>query len=407
MPRAGSGMSPEEVVRARSLRAHGYSARQIARVLGISRATAAAFVHQSSDADIRAIAGGELRACWVSAGWSDGLLVDERFGWPDGADTIPDTPGLAAVFVARYAGRDKVTACGYLIDLYCLGVKDVIGPRVLNDQQHAQFTRTFFAGYRQPPIAAPLELAQQLVLGAARYARSLGFDPAPGFDAVRSHLGEWSGVRAITFGRTPDHSPRWLRTASKPGAGSKPSDRAYRAAPSTNCWANSNGAAIGGCRYPAKKVRVNWACCWSLRTRGPITSLTPRQYRSIRYPQAVTLSRPAYRATRTAANPGVSADGVGSVRPAEPFVHQQAIAPPGADPAGPQFTARKCPDVGVGRLAHERGGGGAGNTQHPRDLSGGVPVRAQRSGAHHFLGAHAAARPGHLAGSVAPKGAPA
>ena len=158
-------------------------------------------MRQSSDADIRALAGGELRACWVSAGWSDGLLVDERLGWPDGADTAPDTPGLAAVLVARYAGRDKVTACGYLIDLYCLGVKDVIGPRVLNDQQHAQFTRTFFAGYRQPPIAAPLELAQQLVLGAARYARSLGFDPAPGFDAVRGHLGEWSGVRAITFGR--------------------------------------------------------------------------------------------------------------------------------------------------------------------------------------------------------------
>jgi len=188
-------------VRARSLRAHGYSARQIARVLGISRATAAAFVRQSSDADSRALAGGELRACWVSAGWSAGLLVDERFRWPDVGEAAQDTPGLAAVLVARHAGRDKVTACGYLVDLYCLGVKDVIGPRVLNDQQHAQFTRTFFAGYRQPPIAAPLELAQQLVLGAARYARSLGFDPAPGFDAVRGHLAEWSGVRAITFGR--------------------------------------------------------------------------------------------------------------------------------------------------------------------------------------------------------------
>ena len=194
-------MSPEEVVRARSLRAHGYSARQIARVLGVSRAAAAAFVRQSADADGRALAAGELRACWVSAGWSAGLLVDERFRWPDIREADPETPGLAAVLVARHAGRDKVTACGYLVDLYCLGVKDVIGPRVLNDQQHALFTRTFFAGYRQPPIAAPLELAQQLVLGAARYARSLGFDAPAGFDTVRGHLGEWSAVRAITFGR--------------------------------------------------------------------------------------------------------------------------------------------------------------------------------------------------------------
>lgn len=188
-------------MRARSLRAHGYSARQIAKVLGIPRVSAAAFVRQPAEADAKALAAGELRACWVSAGWSAGLLVDERFRWPDHPDAVADTPGLAAVLVARSAGRDTVSACGYLVDLYCLGVKDVIGPRILNDQQHAQFTRTFFAGYRQPPVAAPIELAQQLVLGAARYARSLGFEPAAGFDAVRGHLGEWSGVRAVAFGR--------------------------------------------------------------------------------------------------------------------------------------------------------------------------------------------------------------
>lgn len=195
------GLSPEEVVRGRSLRAHGYSARQIARVLGIPRVAAAAFVRQPAEADARTLAGGEVRACWVSAGWSAGLLVDERFRWPDRPDAVADTPGLAAVLVARSAGRETVSACGYLVDLYCLGVKDVIGPRILNDQQHAQFTRTFFAGYRQPPVAAPIELAQHLVLGAARYARSLGFEPAAGFDAVRGHLGEWSGARAVTFGR--------------------------------------------------------------------------------------------------------------------------------------------------------------------------------------------------------------
>jgi hypothetical protein len=195
------GLGPEEVARARSLRAHGYTARQIARVLGVSRVAAAAFVRRPVEADARALAAGELRACWVSAGWSSGLLVDERFRWPESPGAAADTPGLAAVLVARDAGRGAVSACGYLVDLYCLGVKDVIGPRILDDQQHAQFTRTFFAGFRQPAVAAPLELAQQLVLGAVRYARALGLEPAPGFDAVRGHLGEWSGVRAIAFGR--------------------------------------------------------------------------------------------------------------------------------------------------------------------------------------------------------------
>jgi hypothetical protein len=209
-PGRDRGLSPEEAVRAGSPRAHGYSARQIAKVLGIPRMTAAAIVRRPAAAGARTRAAGELRACWVSAGWSAGLLVDERFRWPDRPDAVADTPGLAAVLVARSAGRDTVSACGYLVDLYCLGVKDVIGPRILNDQQHAQFTRTFFAGYRQPPLAAPIELAQQLVLGAARYARSLGLEPSAGFDAVRGHLGEWSGVRAITFGRNgrPDHIAR-------------------------------------------------------------------------------------------------------------------------------------------------------------------------------------------------------
>jgi hypothetical protein len=194
-------MSPEEVVRARALRAHGYSARQIARVLGVPRAAVAAVVRRTADSDRGLLAGADLKACWVSSGWSSGLLVDERFRWPDLADPTPHPSGLAAVLVARYAGPDTVSACGYLVDLYCLGVKDVIGPRILNDQQHAQFTRAFFAGFRQAPIAAPIELAQQLVLGSARYAHSLGFEPAPGFESVRGHLGEWSGVRAITFGR--------------------------------------------------------------------------------------------------------------------------------------------------------------------------------------------------------------
>jgi hypothetical protein len=218
-------LAPEEVVRARSLRAHGYSARQIARVLGVARAKAAALADPTAGSGRGIVAGGELRACWVSPGWSAGLLVDERFRWPDDVDGRHVAPGLVAVLVARHAGRDQVTACGYLVDAFCLGVRDVIGPRILNDQQHAQFTRAFFSGFARPPVAAPLELAQQLVLGSVRYARSLGFDPAPGFDAVRDHLGEWSGVRAITFGRNgrPAYLPGPIRDALR--VGSLPRDR--------------------------------------------------------------------------------------------------------------------------------------------------------------------------------------
>jgi hypothetical protein len=62
-------------------------------------------------------------------------------------------------------------------------------------------TSGFFDAYPSPPIPAPLELAQHLVLGAAEYARGLGFDPHPDFEAAKGHLGSWSGPSAIRFGR--------------------------------------------------------------------------------------------------------------------------------------------------------------------------------------------------------------
>jgi hypothetical protein len=115
--------------------------------------------------------------------------------------TDPGAAGLVAVLVARDAGRSRVSLRGYLVDVYCLGVKDAVGPRVMNTNQAAEFTRSCYGGYQDPPLATPLELAQNLVYGAIEYARSLGLDPAPDFEATRDHLGPWSGRSAISFGR--------------------------------------------------------------------------------------------------------------------------------------------------------------------------------------------------------------
>jgi hypothetical protein len=50
-------------------------------------------------------------------------------------------------------------------------------------------------------LAVPIELAQHLVFGAVEYARSLGFEPAVGFEAAMDHLGSWTGPSVIGFGR--------------------------------------------------------------------------------------------------------------------------------------------------------------------------------------------------------------
>jgi hypothetical protein len=53
------------------------------------------------------------------------------------------------------------------------------------------FLADFFIAYPGGPLPAPIELAQNLVLGAVDYAQTLGFDPHPDFYLAKPHLGDW------------------------------------------------------------------------------------------------------------------------------------------------------------------------------------------------------------------------
>ena len=96
-----------------------------------------------------------------------------------------------------------MSVCGYLVDVYCLGVKDALGPDVMNDRDLPAFLRMFFSAFGDAtaPIEAPLDLARHLVWGAVDHARRLGFEPHPDFAPVSGHLGTWAEASAITFGR--------------------------------------------------------------------------------------------------------------------------------------------------------------------------------------------------------------
>ncbi|MDQ3153485.1 MAG: helix-turn-helix domain-containing protein, partial [Actinomycetota bacterium] len=142
--------------------------------------------------------------CWVSPGWSTGLTVACHEDWRE-----PDPPqhgaeGLTGVIVARRARPQRVSVCGYLVDTYCLGVKNALGPETMNDRDLPAFRRGFFAAFEGAgePLAAPLEMARHLVWGAVDHARQLGFEPHRDFDPAAGHLGgPWQDTSAITFGR--------------------------------------------------------------------------------------------------------------------------------------------------------------------------------------------------------------
>jgi hypothetical protein len=192
-------MARQELVeRVAELRRDGRTPKEIARALGLKPAEVAPLIRAVGAAAPKGEA--PLAGCWISDNWAAGLTVRGHPQWPGVQATEDTESGLLGVVVAREHGS-SVSACGYLVDVWCLGVKDCIGPKTMDRRKLPDFARKIFIAFSQPPVPAPLDLARQVVFGAVDYARGLGFEPHPDFAKCASHLGEWSGTSDITFGR--------------------------------------------------------------------------------------------------------------------------------------------------------------------------------------------------------------
>jgi len=181
------------------LRAEGLGPKRIARRLGM-RPTEVLAVLNRPVTNSPGQRTPEVR-CWVSSSWAKELRVSGHSEWPALDDDSAAPGGLVCVLVARKHRHDKVSVCGYLVDVHCLGVKNTLGPRQMDELDLVAFRRHFFGAQDADPPAAPLELAQQLVFGAVDYARSLGFEPHADYADTVGHLGERVGGCDIEFGR--------------------------------------------------------------------------------------------------------------------------------------------------------------------------------------------------------------
>lgn len=118
------------------------------------------------------------------------------------ADEIFDSDqGIGQVVVSRLSGN-QVAAGVFLIDAYCLGVKDAFA--FLKSRE--EFEGKLLAGMGQTTRLRRVEptYAKKLVLDAIAYARSIGFEPHPDYklpSKVLRGIDETACATEFTFGQ--------------------------------------------------------------------------------------------------------------------------------------------------------------------------------------------------------------
>jgi len=180
-------MTPEQATEVMRLREAKVAPKQIARKLGLRPAEVKTCIQQSAEELYlqKAQAGtlDPVYECLVNQSAAERLLegieLDENTG----------VGGFAEVIVARQE-HNRIVSAAYLVDYWCLGVKDVIPPDSNGKSGYERFKKLCTERFNESFIDISLAQAQSIIYGAVDYARSLGFEPSRDFDPkAQMHLG--------------------------------------------------------------------------------------------------------------------------------------------------------------------------------------------------------------------------
>ena len=141
-------MSDEHTIqRVRELRARGLSPKEIARSLAIKPALASEFVRRLAAERDAADPDTDRFECLINPGWSTALKINDHHPeWRD-PSAGEGAGGLITALVARRRRhRRGATVCVYLVDVYCLGVKNAMGPHNLDEQRLRRLADHIFKG---------------------------------------------------------------------------------------------------------------------------------------------------------------------------------------------------------------------------------------------------------------------
>jgi hypothetical protein len=137
-----------------------------------------------------------------------------------------DSKGLVEVLIARKQPDDNICFGVYLIDVYCLGLKNTFANTDFSRSRYQSEIRNkiFRAG---KPVECSIELAQQMIYQSIEYAEQFGFEPQKDFMLSQYLLtprGELEEPYDLTFGKDGkpffingphDNVPRILRQLEK------------------------------------------------------------------------------------------------------------------------------------------------------------------------------------------------
>jgi hypothetical protein len=109
--------------------------------------------------------------------------------------------GMGRLLFSRELRSGEIATAVFLIDCYCLGIKDAFGRVMPRSQYQAVYERCYELG---DPVRLDAPTARRLVEDAVAYARSLGFEPHPDYFRAAPIFGDVDpalATRTFEFGR--------------------------------------------------------------------------------------------------------------------------------------------------------------------------------------------------------------
>lgn len=105
-----------------------------------------------------------------------------------GADALDE--GITNLVLSRRAPDGSIGAGVFLVDTYCLGVKDAFFTLFGNEEKYAEFKDNLTASNPAPLVSHHPSCFRKLLEGAIDYARDLGFSPHKDYKSAAPMLGD-------------------------------------------------------------------------------------------------------------------------------------------------------------------------------------------------------------------------